>query len=146
MPEEASILLVDDEENLRWSLALILRRAGYAVTTAANVIEARQHLQNGAFDLAFLDLKLPGISGLEVLPEMRRQYPEMQVLILTAHDKLEAAVEAVRNGARDYLLKPIDPLLIVSRVKEILEERQQPGLPGGVISHLQGLLEDPPRT
>lgn len=117
---KASILVVDDEENLRRTLALILQREGYTVETAASVKEARVCLEAGAFDLVFLDLRLPDASGLTLLPEMRSQYPDMPVMILTAHDKLGAALEAVRNGARDYLLKPVDPPILIARVKEVL--------------------------
>jgi DNA-binding response OmpR family regulator len=122
MSAKASILVVDDEENLRRTLALILQREGYSVTTAASVKEARGCLEAGAYDLVFLDLKLPDASGLTLLPELHRQFPEMPVLILTAHDKLGVALEAVRNGARDYLLKPIDPPVLIARVKEVLAE------------------------
>jgi DNA-binding response OmpR family regulator len=122
MSKPASILIVDDEENLRRTLAMILQREGYVVTTAATVQEARQCLHAGGFDLVFLDLKLPDASGLTLLPDMRNQYPDTLVLILTAHDKLGVALEAVRGGARDYLLKPIDPPVLIARVKEVLGE------------------------
>lgn len=123
MTTTVSILVVDDEENLRRTLALILQREGYRVTTAATVTEARGCIQDSGFDLVFLDLKLPDASGLTLLPEMRSQYPHMSVLILTAQDKLGVALEAVRGGARDYLLKPIDPPVLLKRVKEVLAER-----------------------
>ena len=118
-----SILVVDDEENLRRTLALILQHEGYGVMTAASVGEARACLGTGGFDLVFLDLKLPDGDGLSLLPEMRSRYPGMPVLILTAHDKLGVALEAVRGGARDYLLKPVDPPVLLARVKEVLAER-----------------------
>ncbi len=123
MNEPVSILIVDDEENLRRTLAMILKREGYAVTTAANVQEARACLQNSSFCLAFLDLKLPDANGLTLLPEMCKRFPNMPVLILTAHDKLEVAQEAVRSGARAFLLKPVDPPVLLARLKEILSEK-----------------------
>ncbi|HSB67652.1 MAG TPA: response regulator [Anaerolineales bacterium] len=123
MPGNSSILLVDDEENLRSTLALILRREGYEVETASTIREARECLANSVYDLIFLDLKLPDANGLSLLPELHIRFPKMPVLILTAHDKLDAAVEAVRHGARDYLLKPLDPPLIIQRVKEVLAEK-----------------------
>src|SRR5512136_1462630 len=100
-----TILIVDDEPNLRRSLGLILQRAGYFVTTAANAAEAIQLLQAGAYDLTFLDIKLPDQSGIQLLPQIRDLYPDMPVLILTAHASLDTAIEAVRAGAKDYLLK-----------------------------------------
>jgi DNA-binding NtrC family response regulator len=125
MPVKPSILLIDDEENLRRTLALILQREGYQVETAATVKEARQRLETSTYDLTFLDLKLPDANGLTLLPDLNRRFPNMPVLVLTAHDKLDAAVEAVQQGARDYLLKPIDPLVIIRHVESILGEQLQ---------------------
>jgi DNA-binding NtrC family response regulator len=122
--KKASILIIDDEENLRRTLAMLLTREGYAVTTAVNLQEARECLQADTFSLVFLDLKMPGENGLTLLPEMGEKYPRTPVLVLTAHDKLDAALDAVQDGARDYLLKPVDPTLIIQRVKEVLEENQ----------------------
>lgn len=102
---------------------MILNREGYQVETAATIKEARERLEASTYDLVFLDLKLPDANGLTLLPEFQSRFPEMPVLILTAHDKLDAAVEAVRRGARDYLLKPIDPPVIIKYVKDILAEK-----------------------
>jgi DNA-binding NtrC family response regulator len=142
MVDTSSILIIDDEENLRRTLALILKREGYTVTTAANVGEARGLLQAESYDLAFLDLKLPDVNGLAFLPELRSDFPDMPVLILTAHDKLESATEAVRKGARDYLLKPVDPPMIVQRVKEVLAEQVQPSMGRKEYLHLHKLLRE----
>ena len=122
MPGKATILVIDDEENLRRTLAMILIRQGYQVETAATIKEAREHLDGSTYNLVFLDLKLPDANGLSLMPDLRRRFPEMPVLVLTAHDKLDAAITAVRQGARDYLLKPIDPPLLIQRVKEVLGE------------------------
>ena len=120
MAGKASILLIDDEENLRRTLAMILVREGYVVETAATIKEARERVEASTYDLVFLDLKLPDANGLSLLPDLRRRFPNTPVLILTAHDKLDSAVEAVRQGARDYLLKPLDPPVIIKRVKDVL--------------------------
>jgi DNA-binding response OmpR family regulator len=137
-----SILIVDDEANLRRSLALILVKAGYAVTSAANGQEALHYLQAGAFDLVFLDLKMPDVNGIDILTKIRSQYLEMPVLILTAHATLESAIEAVRRGAQDYLIKPIDPAVILARVPEILSEQRQPKRRREIVSEIQGLLTE----
>ncbi len=142
MAPASSILIIDDEANLRRSLALILQKAGYAVTSASSGQEAIQYLQSGAYDMAFLDLKMPDKSGLELLPEIRKIYPEMPVLILTAHATLESAIEAVRKGARDYLIKPIDPQTILLRVEEILTEQRQPKRRREIVSDIQELLAE----
>lgn len=124
MQDKPTILLIDDEENLRKTLAWILQREGYDVETAASVEEARQRVEKSTYVLAFLDLKLPDADGLTLLPDLHRKFPDMPVVILTAYDKMDAAIEAVRNGARDFLLKPIDPPMILQRVKEILADRR----------------------
>ena len=142
MASDYRILLVDDEENLRKTMAMILRRAGYQVETAATLKEARQCLESSSFDLTFLDLKLPDANGLTLLPDMRKRFPGMPVVVLTAHDKLDSAVEAVRNGARDYLLKPLDPPAILNRVKQILEEKGQTKTAEGLRSQVASMLKE----
>ncbi|NJD60157.1 MAG: response regulator, partial [Anaerolineae bacterium] len=119
-----SILIIDDEPNLRRSLGLILQRAGYSITTAANAAEALHLLRAGAYDLTFLDIKLPDQNGIALLPQIREIYPDMPILILTAHATLDTAIGAVRLGARDYLLKPIDPETIITRVESLLREEK----------------------
>jgi len=136
-----SILIIDDEPNLRRSLGLILQRAGYVVTTASNAAEAIQLLHAGAYDLTFLDIKLPDQNGIQLLPQIKDLYPEMPILILTAHATLDTAIGAVRSGARDYLLKPIDPENILSRVENILSE-QKPKRRREITTQLQSLLAE----
>lgn len=136
----ASILIIDDEPNLRRSLALILQRAGYSVNTAENEREVKHYLSAGAYDIVFLDLKMPEVNGMQLLPEIRQMYPEMPVIILTAHATLESAIEAVRKGARDYLLKPVDPEEILSRVKQILAEQEQLKRRREIVGEIQSLL------
>lgn len=136
-----SILIIDDEPNLRRSLGLILQRVGYVITTASNAAEALHLLQAGAYDLTFLDIKLPDQNGLQLLPQIRDLYPDMPILILTAHATLDTAIGAVRMGARDYLLKPIDPENILSRVDEILKEAK-PKRRREITNQLQNLLAE----
>lgn len=142
MASTSTVLIIDDEINLRRSLSMVLQRSGYAVTTAGNAQEVFQYLQAGAFDLVFLDLKMPDINGLELLLQIRRIYPNMPVMILTAHATLESAIEAVRRGARDYLLKPIDPAQIVERVQEILAESEQTRRRRMIMGEMQQLLSE----
>ena len=136
-----SILIIDDEPNLRRSLGLILQRAGYIITTASTAAEAIHLLQAGAYDLGFLDIKLPDQNGIQLLPRLRELYPEMPILILTAHATLDTAIEAVRLGARDYLLKPIDPENILRRVDDILKEAK-PKRRREITTQLQNLLTE----
>src|SRR4030043_1202125 len=141
MGSSHSILIIDDEPNLRRSLGLILQRAGYSATTAANASEAMQLLQAGAYDLTFLDIKLPDQNAIQLFPQIKDIYPDMPILILTAHATLDTAIGAVRLGARDYLLKPIDPETILNRVQALLSEHK-PKRRREITSQLQGLLAE----
>jgi DNA-binding response OmpR family regulator len=136
------ILVIDDEPNLRRTLSLILQRSGYEVSSASNAEEARQSLKECDYNLIFLDLKMPDINGLDLLPEIREGHPDTPVLILTAHATLESAIDAVRKGARDYLLKPIDPEQIIERVHQLLDEQKQPKRRKEIVLGIKGLLSE----
>jgi len=142
MSRTGEILIVDDEPNLRASLAMILERAGHRVTAASNAGEALQYLDAGPFDLVFLDLRMPETNGMRLLAMIREKNPDMPVLILTAHATLESAIEAVRKGARDYLLKPIDPNQILKRVGEFLSESEEARRKRVIVGELRGLLDE----
>jgi DNA-binding response OmpR family regulator len=137
-----SILIVDDEPKLARSLALLLQRSDYVVTTAPDAAKALELLQAGAYDLVFLDIRLPDQSGIQLLPQIKALYPDMPVIILTAHATLETAIGAVRAGARDYLLKPINPEDILARTKKILDEQIQPKRKKAITTQIQALLSE----
>jgi DNA-binding response OmpR family regulator len=122
------ILVVDDEATMRRSLADILRLEGYRVQTAASGEEAILRIQEELYDLILLDLKMPGMGGIEVLRFTMDNSPDSQVILLTAHGSLESAIEALRLGAQDYLLKPSSPETILASVAKALKLR---------IEHLQ---------
>src|SRR5262245_13599984 len=126
MTRQNTILIVDDDDPLRLSLSLIFQKENYRVDTAANAEAALECLHSHEYDLMFLDLNMPGLSGIDLLLEVHRQFPHLPVLILTAHAALESAIQAVRLGARDYLIKPVEPVTILDRVAEILAEREEP--------------------
>ena len=142
MTPQNTILIVDDENHLRRSLSLILQKENYHVETAANAEDALDCLQEHQYDLMFLDLNMPGMTGIELLVEVHRKYPRMPVLILTAHGALESAIQAVRLGARDYLIKPVEPVLILTRVAEILAESEQPARKKEIVGQIQSLLAE----
>lgn len=123
MKASKSILIVDDEYNLRTTLTWILQRAGYTTLSASSGQEALNYLRHGKFDLVFMDLKMPGMDGLQLLPEIRLLDPDLPVLVLTANGSLETAAEALRTGAYGYLLKPIEPEQIITRLNEVFYER-----------------------
>jgi two-component system NtrC family response regulator len=117
------ILVVDDDESLRRVLQVQLEQQGYSVTSAASAQQALSALQLRSYDLVVTDLKMPGLSGIELLKQMRSQYPETTVIILTAFGTVETAVQAMKAGAYDYLTKPVDPeemSLVVGRALEHL--------------------------
>jgi two-component system, OmpR family, response regulator MtrA len=142
MTQQNTILIVDDEDRLRLSLSLILQKENYHVETAANAEEALDRLKLHEYELMFLDLNLPGRSGIELLLEVHKQVPQMPVLILTAHAALESAIQAIRLGARDYLIKPVEPVVILDRVEEILAEREQPARKKEIVGQMQALLTE----
>jgi len=137
-----TILVVDDEPNLRRSLSQVLHKAGYQVTAATGAGQARQFLQAGPYDLAFLDIKMPEVDGVTLLQEFRRHYPLMAVLILTAHATLESAIKAVRLGAKDYLLKPIQPADLLCRVHDVLSAQEQPRRRQEIAAQVTALMSE----
>lgn len=121
----AKILLVDDEESIRHSLGEILRLEGYQVTTVASGEAAVQVLENENFDLMLLDLKMPGMDGLEVMRAATKLAPDTRIVLLTAHGSLESAIEALRQGAHDYLIKPASSREILNSVSAGLSRRAE---------------------
>ncbi len=119
------ILIVDDEVNIRFLLKRTLSQEGYEVNIAADGAEALKQLTKIPYDLLLLDLHMEPIHGLDVLNFAREQDPNLVVIILTAYSSVESAVEALRLGAFDYLLKPAMPDAIRQRVQEGLQHRQQ---------------------
>ncbi|MDD2521391.1 MAG: response regulator transcription factor [Anaerolineaceae bacterium] len=136
------ILIVDDEPALRQTLAAILKRSGYEPVMVGSCKEGMQKLREERFSLMFLDIKLPDGMGVDLLPEIYEADPDLPVIILTAHATLEAAMLAVRGGARDFLLKPIDPPAILDRVEKILDENKEPQRQKQILSQVQGLLAE----
>lgn len=142
MTGSAQILLIDDDHNLRQTLSIILRREGYLVAEAATASEGLKKLGNASFELILLDLKLPDMDGLAALPQIHQLCPDTPVLILTAYATLESAIEAVRLGARDYILKPIDPPYILTRAREILDEQAEPRRRRELIAQVQDIFSE----
>jgi two-component system, OmpR family, alkaline phosphatase synthesis response regulator PhoP len=125
MSVPSNILIIDDEPTLRQTLGRILRQAGFAVTTAEDGEEGLAFLKTNGFDLVYLDIRMPGLSGLEVLDLIHSSHPNLPIILFTAQPDLNSAVEALRRGARDYLLKPLKPDAIIERTKKILAVQQR---------------------
>jgi len=122
---KARILIVDDEEPIRFSLGEILKLEGYEVESAASGEGAMEILGTETFDLVLLDLKMPGVSGLDVLHFISDTLPDTKVILLTAHGSLDSAIEALRKGAHDYLLKPANSRSILDSVEHALVRRSE---------------------
>src|ERR1700730_16078796 len=100
------LLIVDDDEQLRQTLVRRFERKGMTVTWAGSSEEALTKANQSRWDLALLDLHLPGMSGLDLLGRLKEMQPDMEALMLTAHSSVETAVLAMKRGAYDYLIKP----------------------------------------
>jgi len=120
MTLSGKILIVDDEAVLRQTLARILQQAGLEVTIAENAAQALAFLQNTRFDLVYMDIRMPGMPGLDALEAARALQPGLPVVLFTAQPDLASAVEALRRGASDYLLKPLKPEVILEKTQSIL--------------------------
>ena len=113
------ILICDDEEGVRESLKLILED-DYALDFAENGAEAISKVKKNTFDLVILDIKMPKISGLEVLKELKKVSPLAKVMIASGYKSVEAASEAVKYGAVDYIVKPFDTSDVQNKVSAVI--------------------------
>lgn len=105
-PREASVLVVDDEGAHRYSVTKTLERAGYEVMPASSGEEALEILKKQDFDVVLTDIRMPGISGVDLLARIKNQSPDAVVILMTGYASLGTAVESLRLGAHDYLVKP----------------------------------------
>jgi len=135
----ARILVVDDERNIRKNLAMVLEVAGFEVDTAGDGEEALTKSKEQHYDIAFVDLQMPKMGGLELTHSLRGLSSTTAVVILTAYGSVASAVEAMKLGAVDFLEKPFDPKAIQLLVEEILL-RKQLG-PGGSVEDLLHLAK-----
>ena len=122
------ILVVDDDESLRWVTQVQLERAGYDVAAAESGARALEMLRDAPFDLVITDLRMPGMSGLELLRQVRAEFPETTVILVTAFGSVETAVEAMKAGAFDYITKPVNPdelKLVAGRALEHVALREE---------------------
>jgi CheY-like chemotaxis protein len=116
-----SILIVDDEKNIRLTLSQALEILGAEIDTAANGEEALTKLKGREFGLILLDIRMPGMDGMEVLRQVREIRPDIRVIMITAYGTIESAVEAMKLGAVDFLQKPFDPEEIRGLVSRVMD-------------------------
>ncbi|MGE5223074.1 MAG: response regulator [Omnitrophica WOR_2 bacterium] len=115
------ILVVDDEKLLLLTIRVILERAGYRVTTAQDGYEALRCLKSKGYTLAIVDLRMPGLDGLDLILEIRKAYPDMLIVVFAANGNDDSVKEATARGANAYLVKPIDPSLFLDKVRDIVQ-------------------------
>ncbi len=114
------ILLVDDELSLLNSLLVVLRKHGYSVEGATNAQDAYRLLDSSRYDLILLDLFMPGVDGLQQLAQFHKLYPEIPIFIFTGSSSPATADEARRLGASEFLMKPLDPVLLLEKIDNLL--------------------------
>jgi two-component system response regulator HydG len=157
MERPARVLVVDDEPTLLRALETLLRKKGYDVVALESPIAATQQLALEDFDVALLDIKMPQLSGLELLSAVKHRRPEVEVIMMTGHATVETALAAVRAGAYDYLTKPFEDVELVARsVAKAIERKslfdrnrelenrlrqQEGGPPEGMVGTSAGMRE-----
>lgn len=119
-----NILIIDDDPNLRKTLADIMRLKGYETVSAANGTDALTLLRENPVNLALIDIGLPDISGVEVLKKIKIDYPSTEVIILTGNATLDSAIEAANSGAFSYLVKPYDIEQLMLNIRRAIEKLQ----------------------
>jgi len=148
LTEPGKILVVDDEANIRAGLKAILTKDGHEVKDAASGEEAMPLLEIFPCEVAIVDIRMPGMSGVELLHEIRARQPFVSVILLTGHGTLKTAMAAVREGATEYLLKPAQPDLIRQAVSAALvstrRNREQALFMESLRTGMQRLGELPP--
>lgn len=124
MARSKRILLVEDEQGLRMVVESELTRAGYSVEAIGNGLDAIARLSKERFDLAILDVALPGKSGIEVLQFIRDRQMRTRVIMITGMEGLSVAIKAVKHGADDYIPKPFDAEYLLTSVRTVLKPKR----------------------
>ena len=122
MGQKRSILVVDDESSVREAIRMILKPK-YDVYTAANGSEALQCLQKDKIDIVTLDLTMPGLSGLEVLKQIKKSNADIEVIVVSAYGTPQNTQEAVRHGAGDFIIKPFNAPDLIDSICKSVERR-----------------------
>ncbi|MCI5159258.1 MAG: sigma-54-dependent Fis family transcriptional regulator, partial [Candidatus Electrothrix sp. AUS1_2] len=140
------ILIVDDELSMRDFLKILFENEGYEVTVAADAASALEFADNDPFDIAVTDVRMPGMSGLDLLTELKHRFPDLPVVMITAYASPDDAVQAMRQGAFDYITKPfhVDELKKVVRTavqrKAAAERKKEEGSFSGIIGSSPEML------
>ena len=136
----AKILIVDDDAGVRESLEELLRLEDYQADSSGSGEDALEALSEG-FDLVLLDIKMPGIDGVEVMHEIRKYHPDTRIIIITGYGSLESAIDAIRSGAQDYMLKPYTADDILLSINKALSEKESRTRKEILIEQLESSLD-----
>jgi len=120
----ASVLLVDDEEQFLQVLSERLTNHGLHVNSVTSGEEAVAQVENKNFDAVVLDLAMPGINGIETMKRIKEKRPELEIIILTCHATVKVGIEAMKLGAEDFLEKPVDLNVLLERIREAKHKRK----------------------
>jgi len=124
LTDSARILIIDDDENIRRVLETILTDEGYAVESADTATKGIEKSQNAFFNIALVDVRLPDMEGIDLLPKLRNTKPKMRKIIVTGYPTLQNAMSAVNNGANAYVMKPFDVEKILNTIKDQLQKQK----------------------
>ncbi|MBC7188368.1 MAG: response regulator [Calditrichaeota bacterium] len=122
--EKAKVLVVDDEQVMRDSLRAWLEDEGFEVETAEDALKALAVAKERPFDVAVIDIRMPGMDGIVLQKKLQEAQADLPVVIITAHASVETAVQAMREGAYDYLMKPFPPEKLTNVIRRVLEHRK----------------------
>jgi putative two-component system response regulator len=139
---EERILIVDNEEMICSILDRRLTREGYACMTAHDGREALKYFYNHSFSLIISDINMPGMHGIDLLKRVKAANPSMMVIMITGYPDIDLAVEAMRLGAYDFIIKPVDLDLVVLSVKKALEKKRLEDEVGAYRTHLERLVDE----
>ena len=123
--EKMRIMLVDDEERFLSTTQKLLSKKGYDVMTASSGAQALERLKAQNIHVVILDVKMPGMNGIDTLREIKKQFPLVEVIMLTGHATVESAVDGLKCGATDYLMKPADIEDLIAKAEEAFAKRQR---------------------
>jgi DNA-binding NtrC family response regulator len=124
MVDNARILIVDDDENIRKVLAAILEDEGYHIETAGTAKEAIRKSEKKFYNLALIDIRLPDMEGIELLTKMKDTTPKIRKIVITGYPTLQNAVDAVNRGANAYIMKPFDVTKVLNTINEQLKKQE----------------------
>jgi two-component system, OmpR family, response regulator len=129
--DEFRVLLVDDEEDFRETLQKRLRNRKLQVDTAENGYKALELLQTKDFDVIVLDVKMPGLDGIDTLKEIKIKKPDVEVIMLTGHASVESGIQGMQLGAFDYVMKPVPLDELLDKMRQAYERKTMRAAHGG---------------